>query len=127
MVSNLNFKMPYLSFSTYCRGQCTSSNKEERENHDKLLKSRQKYEKLLEVYKEENAVIHGSSTLDESYYHFASDQESALDKSERNETQVVTTYLIPDGIDKLHFWPLLRVNQLWIWVIDNSMLYAFLR
>ena len=81
-----------------------------------------KYEKLMKTY--EHSVIHGSATLDESYYHFAPDDDDAQkDRKCRNGTQVVTKLakLIENNSGKdPDCWPILRVNQLWIWTIADS-------
>ncbi|KAK7706280.1 hypothetical protein SLS64_007619 [Diaporthe eres] len=93
------------------------------------------YHKLLEAYK--SGVIHGSPTLDEWYYHFGTGKKSTKDKDHRNRTQVVTKFLkdnksteerdestkpIQGDKDKaggLGQWPLLRVNQLWVWTLKK--------
>jgi hypothetical protein len=58
-----------------------------------------------------------SRTLDQFYYH------SLTDTRKRDENQVVTRY-----INKVHgenhtersTWEILRVDQLWLWVVDES-------
>lgn len=82
-----------------------------------LIKAKERHWDLLRTY--ENKVIHGSPTLDESYYHFADDPRSQDDRRDRNKTQVVTKILEPYEKD-FPFWTLLRVNQLWVWVISDS-------
>lgn len=62
-----------------------------------------------------------SPTLDEWYYHFdLDDLESTKDRNQRNGSQVVHNYL-PKGDKKQSHWPLIRVNQLWVWTLGNSM------
>ncbi|KAG6368369.1 hypothetical protein INS49_002574 [Diaporthe citri] len=69
-------------------------------------------------------IIHRSPTLDEWYYHFdLSDLESTKDKDQRNESQVVHKYLPKDDKKQTH-WPLIRVNQLWIWTLGNIVDYC---
>ncbi|KAF3024990.1 hypothetical protein E8E14_013975 [Neopestalotiopsis sp. 37M] len=86
-----------------------------------LFEKRQRYEALLEEYKDK--IVHGSSTLDESYYHFGEDESSLKDRKRRNESQVVTYSWLKD--EKLgSYWPLIRVNQLWIWTIDDKWLLS---
>lgn len=90
---------------------------------EKPLVHSSKREKLFEAYKE--SVIHDATTLDEHYYHFASDKNSKSDQSLRNHTQVVTKYLypdslIPEGLDDIGSWRILRVSQLWAWTIGDS-------
>ncbi|KAK1523984.1 uncharacterized protein CCOS01_09071 [Colletotrichum costaricense] len=62
--------------------------------------------------------LHRSTTLDEHYYHFATDSESKKDRVKRNESQMVTKHLhgLVDANDSS--WPLLRVSQLWAWTIQ---------
>ena len=96
------------------------------------------YMDLLEAY---GKSAHESPTLDEWFYQFRSDGKSAEDKNKRNESQVVTKYLREaqtESADKGHEnsetsgqnkqrndeIPLLRVNQLWAWIIADSMLYS---
>lgn len=73
----------------------------------------------MEHFTDNSEVIHGSRTLDEYYYQFASDkdyQQKDIDK--RNRDQVVTRWLHRDDkIDGLESWVMLRVDQLWLWII----------
>ncbi|KAM0544379.1 hypothetical protein ACHAPJ_011838 [Fusarium lateritium] len=112
--------MPYLTFSAHYRDDASlepvNNTNSEKERLEQLRKAKEKYIGLLQAY--DGSVIHGSPTLDEWYYHFADDRESTKDKIYRNQTQVVSKSLEAD-ISKLTHWPLLRVNQLWIWTIDN--------
>lgn len=128
--------MPYLSFSTQCAGtddreskdtqyHFQSSNQEhikqgaEDVQLQRLYEERNKYQSLLSDH--ENQIIHRSPTLDEWYYHFDThDPESTKDRDQRNESQVVHKYL-PKGDKKQTHWPLIRVNQLWVWTLGNSM------
>lgn len=79
---------------------------------------------LFSAYK--TSVLHDSPTLDEHYYHFAEDKDSAGDRLDRNETQVITKYL-SSGL-KVGGKPqkpqkpqtILRVSQLWAWTIGDS-------
>ncbi|KAI8244721.1 Ankyrin-3 [Colletotrichum sp. SAR 10_96] len=71
------------------------------------VEARAKYHKLLDEYS--GKIVHGSSTLDESYYHFGSDDDSLEDKDKRNRSQVVierwlisaSSHPIDDGEDEL--------------------------
>lgn len=78
--------------------------------------SHRKYEDLIKVYKEK--MIHGSRSLDQFYY------DSLPNLSDRDAGQVVTRYLTggkrQHEVQKLKDWPFLTVNQLWLWVIDES-------
>lgn len=132
--------MPYLCFST-CHDEA----------RDKLTDSERTkaYQALLNEY--QDSVIHESPTLDEWYYHFAMDKNSAEDKSMRNREQVVTKFLkeqektketqsklsaarntnvvgqINERLETVKsgsddHWTVLRVNQIWIWTFANSAL-----
>ncbi|KAF0316071.1 alkyl hydroperoxide reductase thiol specific antioxidant mal allergen [Colletotrichum asianum] len=81
---------------------------------------------LFSAYK--TSVLHDSPTLDEHYYHFAEDKDSARDRLDRNETQVITKYLSPGskvgGKRQKPQKPqtILRVSQLWAWTIGDKWL-----
>ncbi|KAI1087797.1 ankyrin repeat-containing domain protein [Rostrohypoxylon terebratum] len=107
--------MPYLTFSKKLRANPGQDDK----IHQDLKKAKDQHRDLLNAY--ENKVIHGSPTLDESYYHFADDSLSQNDRRYRNKTQVVTKILESDGKEP-PFWTVLRVNQLWVWVIRKDLL-----
>lgn len=101
-------KMPYLTFSTQHRDGSTSSDTEVQARLSKLQDAKAKHDMLLNIYTAGRAVIHGPPTLDESYYHFASDPDSTSDQLKRNETQVVTSFLLGEKHDqKPSSWPLL--------------------
>jgi len=113
--------MPYLCFSTHYP-----------ENHD-LPKNFKDYEDLLRHYDNPDigdSVIHESPTLDEWYYNVVScskdkdsDSEAKRDRIRRNEDQVVTRFLEDFKEHKnTQHCTLLRVYQVWVWVIDNSKL-----
>lgn len=135
-----SIQMPYFCFST-CHDEA----------RDKLTDSERikAYQALLNGY--QDSVIHESPTLDEWYYHFAMDKNSAEDKSMRNREQVVTkflkeqektkeveselsatrnTYVVGQVNERLEtvksgsddHWTVLRVNQIWIWTFANSAL-----
>lgn len=120
--------MPYLEFSLYHRDEdeTSSSSFTERvtQNADetldatekRLLHDLKKHNTFLDAYKA--TAFHAPSTLDDFYYHFTDD--SNHEKSMRNKTQVVTKYLYPYGLEGRNYWSLLRVSQLWIWIIDDS-------
>lgn len=122
------YQMPYLSFSTQCAGTddggSTDTNSGPEGEEDvaeltRLFDEREKYRKLLSDH--EGQIIHWCPTLDEWYYHFdLRDLESTKDKDERNKSQVVHNYL-PNDVKKKSHWPLIRVNQLWIWTLSDSM------
>src|SRR2546423_4950319 len=88
-------QMPYL----------TLSDSNQRNDH---------YQKLFETYKD--SILHGSRTLDEFYYQNISDAEI----SRRNQTQVVTRRVHSSLQGVQESWPIIRVDQLWIWMVDES-------
>ncbi|KAJ0310680.1 hypothetical protein Brms1b_008633 [Colletotrichum noveboracense] len=114
-------KMPYLYFSTYHKGESDrdsgpkigTKSPEERLVLDEI----DLRQSLFAAYKD--SVIHQPATLDEFYYHFASDNDSRRDRDFRNKDQVITKYLKPGGKQELNYWPVLRVSQVWIWIIDE--------
>ncbi|KAH0443141.1 hypothetical protein CcaCcLH18_01254 [Colletotrichum camelliae] len=133
---------------------------------NKLRETRAKYQKSLDAY---SGKIHGSSTLDESYYHFGADDDSSRERDTRNESQVATGCWLEER-DRLNkrvqekqeqqegkqdnqprrgpklekrrqhdqeksdqsrkvqetdlYWLLIRVNQLWIWTINDRFLIS---
>ncbi|GJC90402.1 kinase D-interacting substrate [Colletotrichum liriopes] len=99
--------MPYVFFSTLCPDGTPPWLDEKQKRYKKVEDD---YGILLDRY--EGSVIHGSPTLDEWYYHF--ETGSIGDRNRRNRNQVVTRFLKGDKSS-----PMLRVNQLWIWTIDE--------
>ncbi|VUC29858.1 unnamed protein product [Clonostachys rosea] len=145
--------MPFLSFSTHFQSSTShnipnSDEKNDKKNRrstgkeakdpevgkqlEELEFAHEEYHRLIDAYRD--AVIHGSATLDEAYYHFASkashdgkeshdDQDSHDDQERRNKEQIVTklwerTNNKTAGPNEP--WPILRVNQLWIWIINDK-------
>ena len=74
--------------------------------------------KLMEAYK--GRVVHGSRTLDQYYYWSLTDEET----KRRDNDQVVTRYLEDK---KCATSKLLRIDMLWLWIIDESISYKALR
>ncbi|KAF4949398.1 hypothetical protein FSARC_13488 [Fusarium sarcochroum] len=127
--------LPYFTLSTECREPEAEPDDKTSEiaTKDKLGLSRETYDKLLDCY--EGKVIHGSATLDESYYHFTMSQKKQdepqghqkspsqeKDRKRRNESQVVTKHIHGKNVPKRSSWTLVRVNQLWVWVVGNNWL-----
>ncbi|UPL00630.1 hypothetical protein LCI18_011564 [Fusarium solani-melongenae] len=141
--------MPYLALSRQQRGQYHTENdnregkqsrneqekgckQEENDGRDQndvdLQRAYDAYYGLLKCY--EGNVIHGSATLDESFYGFSgsqpkdAQQQEALheDRLQTNEQQVVTKTIHPEGVAERSDWTLVRVNQLWVWVIGHKWL-----
>ncbi|OTB10035.1 hypothetical protein K445DRAFT_269562 [Daldinia sp. EC12] len=110
--------MPFLSFATQ---------EEERSLASGLpTKLKQQLNILKEDYND--SVVHSSATLDEAYYHFDLENAPTLEeRNRRNRSQVVTKQLDSEPKDprqpRQKPWPLLRVNQIWIWAIDDSKYY----
>ncbi|KAJ4243835.1 hypothetical protein NW762_014713 [Fusarium torreyae] len=126
--------LPYFTLSKEYREPKPGINENTREVetvHD-LAGFRDKYKRVLECY--DGKTIHGSATLDESYYHFTMSQkkedepqhletnpEQEKDRQRRNESQIVTKHIHGKDVSKRSSWTLVRVNQLWAWVIGNNM------
>lgn len=107
IICPLTFKMPYITF-----GECYAE-------HDNIP-WRTRYEDLIKAYSEKGSIIHRSRSLDEFFYH------SLSNMSERNADQVATRYLNEGKrgreLENLNGWQILRVDQLWLWVIDEGQL-----
>ncbi|ETS82476.1 hypothetical protein PFICI_04352 [Pestalotiopsis fici W106-1] len=135
--------MPFLAFSTLT-GTMKSEDRKEDENWPVLSKIAErrideiggKYRNLIDKY-DGSQTVHGCATLDEAYYHFSPEMGEpgvATDCISRNRSQVVTKHFLrrsnkslptndaPDT-DKT-YWPILRVNQIWIWTIANKWLIS---
>ncbi|RYP09134.1 hypothetical protein DL765_008559 [Monosporascus sp. GIB2] len=88
---------------------------------DKESEEKTRYQELLDCHK--NETIHGSRTLDEFYYQFNPDKgDNPEDINRRNKDQIVTKELYDDNCDNLDEWILLRVDQLWLWIITPDTL-----
>ncbi|KAJ4045828.1 hypothetical protein NW758_006021 [Fusarium oxysporum] len=126
--------MPHFCVSRY--SPCQDGADGSQTNNTKGARSKKDYMDLLKAY---GKSAHESPTLDEWYCHFRSDDKSAEDKMIRNGSQVVTKYLreaqteSPDeGQEKSKTSgqnkqqndeiTLLRVNQLWAWIIADKWL-----
>jgi hypothetical protein len=99
---------------------------------DTALDAEHSYQKLVESYLNEDHSFHVRRTLDQFYY-------STLDEAEliyRDKTQTVTEYFLEKDAARQAATngngicsqcrddsaPLLMVDQLWLWVIDNCTL-----
>ncbi|KAI6758608.1 hypothetical protein HG530_010848 [Fusarium avenaceum] len=118
--------MPYLYFSTYHKSESQEQMEtaalpsELRSKEKKVLDEISRRQRLFKAY--ENSVTHQPTTLDEFYYQFSSDKDSVGDRNSRNKDQVVTKYLLRGGIATDRYWPLLRVSQLWVWIVNEEWL-----
>ena len=92
--------MPYLTFSALPTDKIPS----EGSDLDK---------KLMKAYK---GVVHGSRTLDQYYYWSLTEKET----KRRDDDQVVTRYFKNGGYGTSK---LLRIDMLWLWIIDESISY----
>lgn len=97
-----------------------SEGKQESEEEGPTEPENPDYQRLLDAYA--GKVVHGSQTLDESYYHSLTDPDAISDMARRNRDQVVTKRVqsFPYKNQKKP-WTIIRVDQLWIWVIDSGM------
>jgi hypothetical protein len=117
--------MPYLTFATYTRPGTKPTDESERNT------------RLFKAYNEKNdgknngqkdgkndgqndgkndsKIMHGSRTFDQFYY------QSLDDTEDRDSSQVVTRYADTKKNRNPDRWDILRVDQLWLWVIDKSM------
>lgn len=132
--------MPYLAFGTV--PEMVLSEMAEMPDHTLEFQSMNADEQLINAYGKD---VHISQTLDELYY-----SSSSLKTAERNRNQIVTQYINPEtktlkmsGKDNeievlkqngarkspngknrgqsRSDLQILRVEQLWIWVVDESM------
>ncbi|GES57195.1 1-alkyl-2-acetylglycerophosphocholine esterase [Aspergillus terreus] len=94
--------IPYLTFATQYEGPTPES---------------RKHNSLLEMYKGET--VHGSRTLDEAYYQFAAGGELDVGMRFRNKDQVVSRW-IHGEMKNRDVWTLLKVDQLWLWVVNSN-------
>ncbi|KAI1463033.1 uncharacterized protein F4812DRAFT_464149 [Daldinia caldariorum] len=132
-ISSSALYMPFLSFATQREmNECNDNarmtesknqtilQKSSNKNPEIRMSMEQKLSELNKSYKD--SVLHNSATLDEAYYHFdLKDEETLSERNRRNRNQVVTKQLHPGlkGSQK-ETWSLLRVNQIWIWTLDEK-------
>lgn len=118
--------MPYLYFSTYHKSESQEQIEtaalpsEFGSKEEKVLDEISRRQRLFKAYKD--SVTHQPTTLDEFYYQFSSDKDSVRDRNLRNKDQV-TKYLLRGGIDTERYWPLLRVSQLWVWIVNEGLFH----
>ncbi|QSZ35438.1 hypothetical protein DSL72_008308 [Monilinia vaccinii-corymbosi] len=101
--------MPYLTFSNYSK------------HGSELTTERKRFNDLIEAYEfhdrsasnDSRRILHSSRTLDQFYYH------SLPDTSRRDSSQVVTRYAGFNTEDD-ETWDILRVDELWLWVVDEK-------
>ncbi|KAI5925471.1 ankyrin repeat-containing domain protein [Camillea tinctor] len=99
---NQNFKhvalyMPYITFGIQAKGDAT------------------------QMSPKQDNLIHYPSTLDEFYYQFNSDSNYDPEHvKSRNMDQIITKWLYNDNCQNLKSWILLKVDQLWLWIVDSD-------
>lgn len=113
-------KMPFLAIDQHKAGDEPGTTLRDKRGVPAHSSKGSKRRRLFEVYRQ--SIIHDSPTLDEFYYHFASDEKSENDRCSRNKTQVVTKYFHPNGVEDVDSWSFLRVSQLWAWTIGDGRL-----
>ncbi|KAI1635473.1 hypothetical protein F4809DRAFT_451729 [Biscogniauxia mediterranea] len=68
-------------------------------------------------------IIHHSQTLDEFYYQFKSGNKLSQEQvNERNKDQIITKWLYDGKPQDLKAWVLLKVDQLWLWIITSDII-----
>lgn len=82
-------------------------------------------DRLLSHYKSHNHVIHGPRTLDEYFYHCCRLENAEKTMKDRNGDQVLSKTLHEKLCDRSD-WILVNVDQLWIWIVNESMGLVFL-
>lgn len=127
--------MPYFCFSTYYEDGPKEDGPKEAQKQHKFAEMKKEYDRLDDSG---NFVVHGSPTLDEWYYQFATDDSSKEERDRRNKSQVVTGAMkgrettkaivqcTEEGKRKPGEWTLIRVSQLWAWTISDSAFDALL-
>lgn len=93
--------MPYLTFGT----------------QSSIGERKEMYTRLEEQYQDK--ILHGSRTLDQFYYY------SLPNTDYRDATQVVTKYIEERNESEKELKTILKVDQLWLWVIDESTFSAY--
>ncbi|KXX77170.1 Ankyrin-3 [Madurella mycetomatis] len=88
---------------------------------EKNARGDRNYQQLLDAYADQT--IHGTRTLDEFYYHTAGDHKLEKDMKRRNQDQVVTKELDDVENPELKSWTILRIDELWVWVINKVLHY----
>lgn len=125
----------------------TEAEETEAERLHKVHQARNRHKEFLETHRDD--IVHGSRTLDEFYYqhllksgngHEPADESSkekqedenrqqkqdrfAKDLENRNMNQVTSRYFYGDKIKNGGHWDILRVDQLWMWIIDDGKTFA---
>ncbi|KAH0565988.1 hypothetical protein GP486_000615 [Trichoglossum hirsutum] len=110
--------MPYITFSSldhFSKEDETSKDKKKQKDEDHAAESNEAAyvlnldSELMEAYR--GQVVHTSRSLDQYYY------SSLLDTKFRDSDQVVTRYFRDKQGERKR---MLRVDQLWLWVIDEN-------
>lgn len=124
--------MPYICPSLCCHPSEKLEDGKLDDDSKKHKMARDNDRALLKAYKD--LPIHVSPTLDEWYYEFnPKDEQSKSDRDQRNQSQIYKKFqnddhgnievnqATVDSVDKPRTWPVLRVNELWVWTFANSV------
>lgn len=140
-------QMPYLRFATECEpgdpaqpeppAKDTSRGVQDTNSDpNRYPNARKTHNSFLKNYADD--LVHGSRTLDEFYYQhlIANEKEDGsppkpgsksdaqqmrlADIEVRNRTQVVSRHFHSGELMSQSHWDILRVDQLWMWIIDES-------
>ncbi|KAI0159896.1 hypothetical protein GGR52DRAFT_576635 [Hypoxylon sp. FL1284] len=85
-----------------------------------------KHRELLDTYFNRDSPLHVRRTLDQFYYFNLDEEEMDI----RDKDQTISKYYntannvnpgeVPTNTQKIHDYPVLMVDQLWLWVIDGD-------
>ncbi|KAE8449130.1 hypothetical protein EG329_008514 [Mollisiaceae sp. DMI_Dod_QoI] len=91
-----------------------------------IIAEAETYQNLFEAYKHMGSIIHGSRTLDEFFYHSLSDKDAQADLEIRNKDQVTTKRIrhVISHVGGPGYWTIIRVDQLWLWIVDNKTIIS---
>lgn len=109
--------MPYLTFGTLTEDEWKlDRNTQTAKPRLSLIQKNKSYQDLFNTY--QGKVVHGSRTLDEFFYNSLSDGDARADLNIRNKDQVTSKRIL--DVDDNGHWTIIRIDQLWLWVIDDS-------
>jgi hypothetical protein len=106
--------MPYVAFAAHPINEMNENDMTEipKNSHQPINKEGEN-ETNNSPDKSDRPMVHGSQTLDQFYY------RSVPDTTDRDERQVVLRYQKEEEEKRI-----LRVDHLWLWVIDHRMTLA---
>ncbi|KAG4433881.1 hypothetical protein IFR05_010640 [Cadophora sp. M221] len=113
--------MPYLTFGTLTEDEYKPGpDPQTAEPTLSLIPKKESYQELFDTYK--GKVVHGSRTLDEFFYNSLSDGDARTDLNQRNIDQVTSKRIL--DVDNTSDWRIIRIDQLWVWVIDDKTILS---